>query len=593
MCGLVGFVESGPCGCAPAKAFKSLKDIEYRGYDSWGVAFKTAEGLAVVKQAGFIPDSYDLPSSNIAIGHTRWATHGAATDINAHPHLDCVDQIAVAANGIIDNNLKLRADLELRGHSFNSQTDTEVLSHMVEDLANNGNLLEATSYSYKKLVGSNTILVADQTGLVAIKNTAHLVLGELQTGFAVASDSEALMDRTNRFYSLNNGDVVLLEPNQDARVLRLSTLAPFQIYFEEIPRTSKAEKGEFPYFLLKEIQEQPDILRSIADNNHDAEKVAEIIKDAIGTFFIGCGSAGYAAELGAYLFSKVAKEHVNFVVGSEFNYLEDAIKERSLIIAVSQSGETFDTLESTQKAKDKGATVVALVNKVDSPLFKMADHPVPLRSGVEKAVASTKVVTAMQANMILMAYSIVGKSEEGREIVRRSAQEVQNIIDRKQEISDLADIIQHAEHMYCIGRGLSNPIAKETSLKIKEVAYIHAEATPGGEIKHGMLPTITAGTQSETDKSIGTPVIVFVPNDETKDAILANAKEVQARGAYVIGVSPDSHPDFDFHFRVADCGASSIIPNTVFAQILASELGLRRGTDLDRPRYLAKSLTTA
>jgi glutamine---fructose-6-phosphate transaminase (isomerizing) len=581
MCGLVGFVESGSCGCAATKTFKSLKEIEYRGYDSWGVAFKTPEGLAVVKQAGFIPDSYDLPGSNIAIGHTRWATHGAATDVNAHPHLDCTSQIAVAANGIIDNYLDLKA--QLRGHNFISGTDTEILTHLVEDLANDESLLGATSYSYKKLTGANTVLVANRTGLVAIKNTAHLVLGELPDGFAIASDSEALMDRTQRFYPLSNEDVVLLEPGQDARVSRLSTLAPFKVYFEEVPRTEKAEKGEFPYYILKEIHDQPEILRSIAKNNHDAAEVAEIIKGAFGTFFIGCGSAGYVAEEGAYLFSKVAKEHVNFVVGSEFNYLEDAIKPGSLVIAVSQSGETYDTLESTQKAKDKGATVVALVNKVDSPLFKMADHPVPLRSGVEKAVASTKVVTAMLANLILMSYAIAGRRDEGQEIVRRSADEVQNVINKKQQLSDLADLIQNSEHLFCIGRGLSCPIAKETSLKIKEIAYMHAEATPGGEWKHGMMPLIEPGS----------PVIVFVPNDDTKDAILANAKEVKSRGAFVIGVSPEPHPDFDFHFEVADCGASSIIPNTVFAQILACELGLRRKTDLDRPRYLAKSLTTA
>ncbi|MCL4420031.1 SIS domain-containing protein, partial [Patescibacteria group bacterium] len=344
---------------------------------------------------------------------------------------------------------------------------------------------------------------------------------------------------------------------------------------------NKAALFKHKYFLEKEIYEQPKVLRAIVDNGHELEKIAGFIKKSFGTYLIACGSASYSCLLGTYLFSKIAKRHVNFAVGSEFNYIQDYLTDKSLLIAVSQSGESIDVIEPVTSAKQKGTKIVGLVNVLGSSLYRIADYPVLLQAGPEKAVCSTKALIAMFANMVILSYCLVGKRKEAEKIVLDSASEIESIIRRKKEIEKLAEKLYKSGHIFILGRGLSYPVALEAALKIVENSYIHAQGFAAGELKHGVISLI------EKD----TPVIVYVPNDETKEAILANAMEVEARGAYVIGVGFENNPVFDYFFEVKDTGVSSVIPHTVFAQFLSYYLALKLGRNPDKPRNLAKSVT--
>ncbi|MBI2601246.1 glutamine--fructose-6-phosphate transaminase (isomerizing) [Candidatus Daviesbacteria bacterium] len=576
MCGIFGEITSKQD--APSTVFSGLKDIEYRGYDSWGIAFPQNGSLKVIKKVGFLPKTFPLPNSSVSIGHTRWATHGGVTEINAHPHTDCKGKIALVHNGIVENFLELK--VKLKNHHFKSETDSEVIAHLIEEEKNKGkSLTDSASYVFRKLAGMNAIVVTDGKEIVACKMGSPLVVGKLKDGFALASDPNALLPLTNHLIFMEDEQIVNL--NSQIKMFDKKGLRQINPKFKDVPWVHvQSELKKYPHFMLKEIYEQPEVLNSIVKNSHEIEKVSQLIKKAYGTFLIACGSASYSCLAGVYLFSKFAKKHVNFSIGSEFNYIQDYITPESLLIAVSQSGESMDTLEPVVQAKAKKAKIVGLVNVLGSTLYRIADYPLLLQAGLEKAVASTKALTAMFAMMILLAFTVVGKRKEAEEIIKQSALEISSILKRKNQIKKLADRLKSIQHIYILGRGLSYPVALETALKIKELSYIHSEGFAGGELKHGVIAMIEKGT----------PVIVYVPNDETKSAMLSNAMEVKARGAFVIGIGPESNPVFDFFFKVADVGASSMIPHIVFAQLLAYFLTTKLGHNPDKPRNLAKSV---
>lgn len=599
MCGIFGYIGSSKN--APDKVFAGLKDIEYRGYDSWGVAYvpihreessaywkieDAASGeprlrrgrWQVEKRVGFLPSSFKFPASNISIGHTRWATHGGVTVANAHPHLSCDGKLVLVHNGIVENFLVLKKGL--KNHQFKSETDTEVIVHLIEEELNGKSFKEAVKLAFKKLQGLSAIVVSDGEEIIGCRLGSPLVAGKTKDGFVLASDPNALLPLTSELIFLDESQMVVLGKKielwdiaRDKRIEPKITKVDWQHSQEDLKK--------YRYFLEKEIDEQPKVLHSIAKNSKEVEKVADLIKKAYGTFLIACGSASYACLLGVYLFSKIAKKHVNFSVGSEFNYIQDYLTDKSLLVAVSQSGESIDVLEPVGTAKKRGVKVVGLVNVLGSSLYRVSDYPVLLQAGMEKAVCSTKALTAMFAHMVLLAYSLIGQRKLAEKIILDSAKEIQSIIERKDAIKALVDKIYKEEHIFILGRGLSYPVALESTLKIKENAYIHAEGFAGGELKHGVIALI--------DK--GTPVIVFVPNDETKEGILANAMEVKARGAYIIGVGFENNPVFDYFFEVKDAGASSVIPHPVFAQLLSYYLALKLGRNPDKPRNLAKSVT--
>ena len=576
MCGIFGYV--GSKNNASQTVFNGLIDIEYRGYDSWGVAFAGKNGFDIIKKIGFLPKSFKFPNSTLALGHTRWATHGGVTVENAHPHTGCDNKLVLVHNGIVENYLELKETL--KGHKIKSETDTEIIAHLIEDQLKGKSFQEAVVSVFKKLDGLSAIVVSDGKQIIACKTGSPLVIGKTQDGFMIASDPNAILPHTNKLLFLEDGELAVLD--QDIELYNIATAAKLTPTFIKISwEHSRGTMENFPHFMLKEIYEQPKVLYNHIQNLESVEKIAGEIKKAYGTYLIGCGSAAYACLLGVYLFSKIAKKHVNFSLGSEFNYTEDFLTKKSLLIAISQSGETIDVVEPVSHARKKGVKIVALTNTLGSTLYRMSDIKMLLQAGPEKAVASTKALLAMMTSVILLSYAVAGKLADGVKVIEESAKEIESILVRKDEIKVLADRISTVKHAYVLGRGLSYPVALEASLKIKEVSYIHAEGLASGELKHGPIALIEKGT----------PVIVFVPNDETKAAVLANAMEVAARGAYVIGVGPENNPVFDFFFKVSDTGASSVLPHIVFAQLLGYFLAIKLGRNPDKPRNLAKSVT--
>lgn len=590
MCGIFGYV--GTRDDTPSMVLAGLKLLEYRGYDSWGIAVKRNGQAAIEKHVGKIGQATtSLPPSTIGLGHTRWATHGGVTQLNAHPHLDCSGRLAVIHNGIVENFAELRLELRARGHQFRSETDTEVVAHLLEDeLIGAAETPEALGQAgmavFRRLEGLNAIGVLDvRTGsLLAAKNGSPLVLGWGENGTFLASDPSALLEYTRRLTFVDDNQMALLSPLgiQLFDILSGDEIAP---KVQEITwQVQDSGLNGYPHYMIKEIHEQPAVLRAIArDGLAQAQTLADLILDAHGTYLIGCGTAANAALTGKYLFSRIASRQVSFATGSEFAYTEHYLNERSLVIALSQSGETIDVIETVRAAKERGVYLAALVNVEGSSLHRLADHAILLGAGPERCVLATKSFTAKIAYLLLAAYAAAGKIEEGARLLSLAADEIESLIDgpRERQIRELAVRLYRKDHLYLIGRGPSYPLALEAALKIKEVSYIHAEGFAGGELKHGVIALI------EED----TPCLVLAPNDETQRAIVSGSMEVRARGGFIVGMSPTPNEAFSTHIQVADVGDASSIVNAVPPQLLAYHLCLLRGYDPDKPRNLAKSVT--
>lgn len=592
MCGIFGYI--GPKANASEFIFEGLKTLEYRGYDSWGIAVKHDGKLTVEKQTGKLPADFPKSSSlnlqsTIGIGHTRWATHGGVTVTNAHPHHDCTGQIAVIHNGIVENFQDLKADLLKKGHKFLSETDTEVLPHLIEDAIKEGDTFEtAMRETFNKLSGMNAVVALNTSSneIVAAKNGSPLLVGISETPgeFFLASDATGIIKHTKKVIFLEDNQMVSL--NQTLKLFSLPEGTEIEPNVHTLNWDFiEAEKGNYPHFLLKEIHEQPHVVEQIAlTYSEPTAQLAELIKNAYGTFMLGCGTASYAALAGTYLFSHIAKKHVNFAIGSEFNYLEDYITDRTLVIPITQSGETIDVVEPVQKAKAKGATIAALVNVLGSTIYRQADHKIILGAGQEKAVVSTKAFMAMFAILLMTAYSLINKQETAKQQLLKASQDITNILSDhiSTQIKQLAEELKNQEHMYILGRGLSYATAMEATLKIKETACVHAEGFAGGELKHGVIALIEEGT----------PCIVFAPNDETYEEIISNAQEVKARGGFIIGIGPRKNQVFDRFFETADNDEATLLSQVLIAQLFAYYLALARDIeDPDKPRNLAKSVT--
>ncbi len=585
MCGIFGFV--GKEENVSGMILEGLKTLEYRGYDSWGIAVKNGNKIEVKKKVGKILNpKLKLPKSTIGIGHTRWATHGGVTFENAHPHLDCKKQIAVIHNGIIENFEELKTGLLKKGHTFYSETDTEVFAHLVEENLKTKGFASSVRDSFNSLKGLNAMVCLNSLSkeIIAVKNGSPLVVGVSKKGFFVSSDVVGIIKHTRKIMFLEDNKMVIL--GEKLKLIDLKKGKNIKPVFQNLKwKFEKADKGKFKHFLLKEIYEQPDVLKNIALNYKDqTKKLASLIRSAFGTFLVGCGTASYAALSGEYIFSRVAKKHINFSTGSEFNYIEDFIKKGSLVIPISQSGETIDIVESVGKAKKKGAKIVAITNVLGSTVYRQSDYKILLGAGPEKAVIGTKSFTAMVAVLILTAYTFIKKQSEGCEILLKASKDVRKILEPKaiSKIKKLAKLLSQKEHIYLIGRGLSFVTALEAALKIKETTYIHAEGFAGGELKHGVISLI--------DK--GTPCMVFAPNDETYSDIISNAQEIKARGGFIIGIGPKSNQVFDIFLETGDSSDATIIPQIVIAQLLAYYLAIEKGNkDPDKPRNLAKSVT--
>lgn len=584
MCGIFGYI--GTRDNAAELALEGLKTLEYRGYDSWGIAVKKDDEIVVEKHVGKIGDAkVKLPNSTIGIGHTRWATHGGVTVTNAHPHLDCTKQIALLHNGIVENYAEIKDELLQRGHTFLSETDTEVIVHLIEENVKSSSFPDAVRTAFNRLTGLNAIVVmyVPSNEIVAAKNGSPLIVGKADDGLYIASDAAGVIKHTRNVLFLKDNEMVVL--GDGVRLVSLADGKALTPHFETVDwQIEQAQKGDFPHFLLKEIYEQPKVIRNIAENyTEQIQTLAKLVNNAFGTFFIAAGTASYAGLAGEYLFSKLAHKHVNMSIASEFNYLEDFLKKESLIIALSQSGETIDVIEPLNRAKAKGCKIVAITNVLGSTIYRMADHKLLLGAGPETAVASTKAYIAKLAVLFLLTYAMMGKLKEGEKLLLGVAAEIERLLKEEstKHIESIADKLKKAEHIYVVGRGVSYPSALEAALKIKEVSYIHTEGLAGGELKHGTIALISEGT----------PCIVFAPKNETYDAMISNAIEIKSRGGMIIGISSEPNEAFEHFIEVQDCGDATILAQIIPAQLLAYHLAVKKGYDPDKPRNLAKSVT--
>lgn len=595
MCGIFGYV--GKQNNAAKITLEGLKLLEYRGYDSWGIAAKVkskGHRFIVEKHVGKIGNSHlnsqlSIFNSQLSIGHTRWATHGGVTIANAHPHLDCKKQVAVVHNGIVENFQELKTELVKKGHKFVSETDTEVIPHLVEENLKHEVFSSSVRDAFNTLKGLNAVVVASVLSkeIVAAKTGSPLVVGIGDHELFVSSDTVGIIDYTRNVIFLKDNEMVILG-NPPACGIQLFSLpkgkkliiAPEKIDW----KFEKSTKGKYKDFMIKEIHEEPIIIRNIAKTYADQiEKLAKVINQAKGTFFIGAGTAYHAGLAGVYLFSKIAKKHVNTAVASEFNYLEDFLTKDSLIITLSQSGETIDVVEPLNRVREKGSKIVAITNSLGSTIYRMADYNVLLNAGPEKAVASTKAYAAKLSVIIMLVFASVGRIDHAKKILLKTADEADKVLKKTMEgkIKQIAKLLSKSKNIYAIGRGVSYSSALEAALKIKEVTYIPTEGLTGGELKHGTIALISKGT----------PCLVFAPNDETYESIISNAIEIKSRGGIIIGISHKNSEAFDYWIEVKDVGVGSYVAQVIVAQLLAYFMAVDLGLDADKPRNLAKSVT--
>ena len=586
MCGIFGYV--GKRVDAGRIVVRGLKNLEYRGYDSWGVARKIDGDITVTKKVGKIggvnPESFsDL--STMAIAHTRWATHGGVTECNAHPHLSCDGTIAVVHNGIIENYQYLKAKLQKQGHTFTSETDTEVICHLIEEYAKTMKFEDAARKACSEFEGRYGFL-AMHTGtneLIAARTGSPLIIGVGQGEYFIASDIPAFLEHTKIVNYLDDGEMVVT----NGKEIHFSSLSGEPRKKRNVTITwnvEQAEKGEYEHFMLKEIMDQKDsIARAVNQEEEQIEVLAQAIRDAKGTFLSGCGTAGKVCMAAEYFFSVIAQHHVNYAPASEFPVYHHFLVPESLLIVVSQSGETADVLEAMKAAKSKGAKVLSIVNVEGSSIARASDYSLLINAGPERAVASTKAATGQMAVLLLIAYALKGKLNEGRTALLETAAKINDLLNPRylERIEKLAEKLKKHENLYIIGKSWNYPMAMESAIKIQEVSYIHAEGFAGGELKHGPIALIQKGT----------PCIALLGNDEVKMDTINNAMELRARGAFVIGVSPEPNEAFDEWLKVPDAGVAQAIVNIIPIQLLAYNLAVLRGKNPDMPRNLAKSVT--
>ncbi len=605
MCGIVGYI--GRREAVPV-LLEGLRRLEYRGYDSAGLAVVYRGRLQVTKTAGRVQDLRDQVSdrvrSTVGIGHTRWATHGEPNKINAHPHLDAAGNIAVVHNGIIENAEQLRDQLTAAGVPLVSDTDTEALAHLIAAEMTDGSSLEdAVLRALSRVEGTYGLLVLDvrrPDELVVARNGSPIVLGIGENEMFIASDVAAIVRHTQQVVYLDDAEVATVRCNgYQTRTLDNQRT-------DKTPTMVEAEAGDYelgPYedFMRKEIHEQPDALRRMLrgrlDERFATARLGGISLDARQlrsvrrVKFLGCGSAYYAGQIGAVLVEELARVPADAEPASEFRYRNPVVDPDTLYVAISQSGETLDTLMAVQELKRKGGQVVGAVNVVGSAIARECGSGVFLHAGPEIAVASTKALTNMAASFALLAL-LIGRvrdmsAAEGARIVagmRALPEQIDHVLAQEDNIATIAGQFAGAEHMFFIGRVRAWPVAREGAQKLKEISYVHAEAYQASELKHGPLALIDASM----------PSVVLVPDDELLSKNISTIEQIKARGGPVIAVTSGDLPAdlADAVIRVPHCTPElDPILLTIPLQMFAYHLAAKLGRDIDKPRNLAKSVT--
>ena len=599
MCGIVGYTGKNS---ALTPVVDGLRKLEYRGYDSAGIALPTEIGkpLFIEKKAGKLKNLEDAlaktPNATSGIGHTRWATHGGPTDTNAHPHLDNEGKLALIHNGIIENYVQLRTELEKRGHKFKSETDTESVVHLLSDARkeNNGDLAAAMRQVCKHLKGSFTLLAIhsdDPSHIVGARRNSPLVVGVGNGENFLASDVAAFIAHTKIALELGQDEVVEIAPTS-VEVTNLSGQVVKSKQYEISWDASAAERGGFPHFMLKEIYEQPKAIADTLIGRLDGLNVKIKFKKFEKIVIIACGTAYNAGLVGKYAIEKWGQIPVDVELASEYRYREPSLDKKTLVIPISQSGETMDTLMALRYAKSKGATIFSVCNTNGSTIGRESDAVLYTHAGPEIAVASTKAFATQLIAMYLIGLEIgkqldhLSKKESKVIIEQLSAlpAKVEQVLETVEPLRELTRKFKDSQSVLFLGRHVGYPTALEGALKLKELAYMHAEGFAGGELKHGPIALI--------DK--GTPVVAIMPAEHSvlAEKMASNIQEVKARGAVVIAISEFDFIGADHLIRIPQTDqllqpVLSVVP----LQVIAYEMAVARGNDVDQPRNLAKSVT--
>lgn len=606
MCGIVGYV--GEKKVQPI-LLDGLRRLEYRGYDSSGIALIEADGLQIYKRSGKLQVLEQIVADNlskatIGLGHTRWATHGEPNDTNAHPHTDTHGKIAVIHNGIIENHLELKKELQEKGHTFVSDTDTEVIAHLISELYK-GDLPEAMRQGLQRVKGAYALAVISTDSprqIVAAKTSSPLVIGVGEGENFLASDVPALLSHTREVLYLNDGELAVLDDQSvqlmdfDGNVIERATQ---HINWD----IATAQKSGYKHFMIKEIHEQPMAVADALSGRFDLETGDitldcdiddEALKKVDQITLLACGTASYAGLVAKYLFQDWLRLPINVEIGSEFRYSKPYLTENTLVVTISQSGETADTLESMRLARQENANLLGIVNVVGSTITRESDGVLYTHAGPEIGVASTKAFTAQLTVLALLGLYLAklhgtlpqDEIKAALQTMHHAPELLRQLLKKEPEIETLASQFFDVKNFLYLGRDVLYPIAMEGALKLKEISYIHAEGYPAGELKHGPIALI--------DEQM--PVVVLITKNSVYDKVLSNVEEVKARKGIVIAITDEVNEDIE---RVADHiievpATDKVLTPLLFTvpvQLLAYHIAVLRGTDVDQPRNLAKSVT--
>jgi len=603
MCGIMGYIGNGE---AVPVIIDGLSKLEYRGYDSAGIAIYKDASLVVTKKKGRLDEMVQalgsFPSTGLAIGHTRWATHGVPSDHNSHPHTDCSGRIALVHNGIIENYASLRKELIMEGHDFVSETDTEVMAHLIEKYYTDS-LEAAVREALKYVYGSFAIVVisADEPDkIIAAKKASPIVVGLGDGENYLASDIPAIIGKTKRVYIIEDDEFVVMTADSVTITDFTGNPVPKEV-FEVTWDIESAEKGGYEHFMLKEIYEQPAALKetlrgNIKNNMVDLSHldIDPVFKDVEKIYIVACGTAYHAGLVGRNVIEKLACIPVETDIASEFRYRDILWHPKSVMIVVSQSGETADTLAVLREAKRNGVKVLAVTNVVGSAVSREADRVIYTHAGPEIAVASTKAYSTQLLIMYLLAMHLarvrgtmsIDELEKLTEEISHIDELVEEVFKQDEQIKAHAKMHKDVQSTFFLGRGFDYAVAMEGALKLKEISYIHAEAYAAGELKHGPLALIDEGV----------PVLALITQDYLVEKTMSNIKEVKARGAVVIAICKENLQE-----ACQECDEQIILPNVnpilapivgvIPLQIFAYYMAIFRGADVDKPRNLAKSVT--
>ena len=606
MCGIIGYI--GTRGATPL-LLEGLKRMEYRGYDSAGVAVMNGSGVETRKAAGKISQlERALVTSpvegDMGIGHTRCATHGVPNECNAHPHVDCKGDIAVVHNGIIENSGTLKKGLEARGHEFASDTDTEVIAHLIEETFD-GNLEDAVIEALWQIEGTYGIAVVsgkDRNKIVAARKGSPLLLGLGDGEYYVASDVSAILAQTREVVYLDDGDVAVL--TRDGYTILDQRAQQLERGVSKIDwDLDQIERGGFDHFMLKEIFEQPATIencmrgRLLPDQGTSKLGGLNMTDEELLKFdnilITACGTSWHSALIGEHMLESLARIPVEVEYASELRYRNPIVTDKTLCIVISQSGETADTLAAMREAKSRGARTYGIVNVVGSTIARESDGGIYVHAGPEIGVASTKAFTSQVIALLLFTLKLARLRNlsvvDGKEIIeelQKLPAKIQSVLDRAPEVETIAEDFKNAQNFLYLGRGYSFPTALEGALKLKEISYIHAEGYPAAEMKHGPIALI--------DEKM--PVVFVTPHDSVFDKVVSNVQEVKARGGRVIAITTRDEEalegKLDYEFRIPETkDMLTPVLASIPLQLLAYYIAVKRGANVDQPRNLAKSVT--